>query len=96
MLVQAKEGKLSGDDMSGGTFTISNLGMFKVDQFAAIVNPPQVRARCQPTSPDPNSGDALDPLYLPALAFLECCRVNSCHVQNVISRAARGFSLTML
>ena len=48
VLVQAKEGKLSGDDMSGGTFTISNLGMFKVDQFAAIVNPPQVRARCQP------------------------------------------------
>lgn len=38
---KAKEGKLSGDDMSGGTFTISNLGMFKVDQFAAIVNPPQ-------------------------------------------------------
>ena len=49
VLVQAKEGKLSGDDMSGGTFTISNLGMFKVDQFAAIVNPPQVRGRCQPT-----------------------------------------------
>lgn len=45
MLVQAKEGKLSGDDMSGGTFTISNLGMFKVDQFAAIVNPPQVKGQ---------------------------------------------------
>ena len=27
--------------MSGGTFTISNLGMYGVDQFKAIVNPPQ-------------------------------------------------------
>ena len=29
------------DDLSGGTFTISNLGMFGVDQFTAIINPPQ-------------------------------------------------------
>jgi pyruvate dehydrogenase E2 component (dihydrolipoamide acetyltransferase) len=33
--------KLSLADMSGGTFTISNLGMFGVKQFAAIINPPQ-------------------------------------------------------
>ena len=29
------------DDLAGGTFTISNLGMFGVDRFRAIVNPPQ-------------------------------------------------------
>jgi pyruvate dehydrogenase E2 component (dihydrolipoamide acetyltransferase) len=29
------------DDLSGGTFTISNLGMFGVDQFHAIINPPE-------------------------------------------------------
>ena len=29
------------DDMVGGTFTISNLGMYGVDDFAAIINPPQ-------------------------------------------------------
>ena len=39
--VQAKEGKLQPAEFMGGTFTISNLGMFGVKQFAAIVNPPQ-------------------------------------------------------
>ena len=34
-------GKLQGKDISGGTFTVSNLGMFSVKHFAAIVNPPQ-------------------------------------------------------
>lgn len=41
-MVQAKEGKLGPDEMSGGTFTISNLGMYNVDSFAAVINPPQV------------------------------------------------------
>lgn len=42
MLVsKASERKLSSTDMSGGTFTISNLGMFGVDHFTAIINPPQ-------------------------------------------------------
>lgn len=41
--LQAKEGKLRPEEFSGGTFTVSNLGMFGVSQFAAIVNPPQVR-----------------------------------------------------
>lgn len=40
---QAKEGKLRPEEFTGGTFTISNLGMYGVQQFAAIVNPPQVR-----------------------------------------------------
>lgn len=40
--MQAKEGKLGPDEMSGGTFTISNLGMYAVDSFAAVINPPQV------------------------------------------------------
>ena len=38
---RAKEGKLAPADFVGGTFTISNLGMFGVKQFCAIVNPPQ-------------------------------------------------------
>jgi pyruvate dehydrogenase E2 component (dihydrolipoamide acetyltransferase) len=33
--------RLSLEEMEGGTFTVSNLGMFGVKQFAAIVNPPQ-------------------------------------------------------
>lgn len=39
---RARQGKLGLDDMVGGTFTISNLGMFGVSQFTAIINPPQV------------------------------------------------------
>jgi len=38
---RSQAGKLALDDLSGGTFTISNLGMFGVDAFNAIVNPPQ-------------------------------------------------------
>ena len=39
---RAREGKLTLQDMEGGTFTISNLGMFGVEQFVAVINPPQV------------------------------------------------------
>jgi len=38
---KAQAGKLALSDLTGGTFTISNLGMFGVDAFNAIVNPPQ-------------------------------------------------------
>jgi pyruvate dehydrogenase E2 component (dihydrolipoyllysine-residue acetyltransferase) len=38
---RAREGGLRREDIEGGTFTISNLGMFGLDQFAAVLNPPQ-------------------------------------------------------
>lgn len=41
IVARAKANKLHLDDLSGGTFTISNLGMYGVDAFNAIVNPPQ-------------------------------------------------------
>ncbi|MEM7030099.1 MAG: dihydrolipoamide acetyltransferase family protein [Chloroflexota bacterium] len=41
IIKQAQANKLSLPDMSNGTFTISNLGMFGIDGFSAIVNPPQ-------------------------------------------------------
>ncbi len=41
LIARAQAGKLSLDDLSAGTFTISNLGMYGVDAFNAIVNPPQ-------------------------------------------------------
>jgi pyruvate dehydrogenase E2 component (dihydrolipoamide acetyltransferase) len=37
----ARSRRLRPEDVSGGTFTVSNLGMYGVDAFAAIVNPPQ-------------------------------------------------------
>ena len=39
--VKAKDNKLTMDDYSGGTFTVSNLGMFGIDNFVAIINPPE-------------------------------------------------------
>ncbi len=41
LVAKAQSGKLSLDDLSGGTFTISNLGMYGVDTFNAIINQPQ-------------------------------------------------------
>jgi len=38
---RARENKLRRGDLDGGTFTISNLGMFGVQQFIAVLNPPQ-------------------------------------------------------
>lgn len=38
---RARTGKLRPDEMSGGTFTISNLGMYGIEQFAAVINPPE-------------------------------------------------------
>lgn len=38
----SRSGGLSPDDLEGGTFTVSNLGMFGVSFFTAIINPPQV------------------------------------------------------
>jgi pyruvate dehydrogenase E2 component (dihydrolipoamide acetyltransferase) len=41
LVARAKEGIMSESAASGGTFTVSNLGMFGVDEFAAIINPPE-------------------------------------------------------
>lgn len=38
---RARENKLKPEEFMGGSFSISNLGMFPVDQFCAIINPPQ-------------------------------------------------------
>lgn len=38
---RAREGRLRPEDVQGGTFTLSNLGMLGIDRFTAILNPPQ-------------------------------------------------------
>jgi pyruvate dehydrogenase E2 component (dihydrolipoamide acetyltransferase) len=40
LIQKAREGKLLPDEMTGNTFTVSNLGMFGIEQFTAIINPP--------------------------------------------------------
>ncbi|MBT3558443.1 MAG: pyruvate dehydrogenase complex dihydrolipoamide acetyltransferase [Rhodospirillales bacterium] len=41
MATRARDGKLMPEEYQGGCFTISNLGMFGIDNFSAIINPPQ-------------------------------------------------------
>jgi len=42
LIEKAKGGKLDPEDYKGGTFTITNLGMFDIDEFTAVINPPEV------------------------------------------------------
>ena len=42
LVSRARAGKLSLADLENGTFTISNLGMYGIEQFIAVLNPPQV------------------------------------------------------
>ncbi|HEU4449183.1 MAG TPA: dihydrolipoamide acetyltransferase family protein [Gaiellaceae bacterium] len=41
LVARTREGKLRQEDLEGGTFTISNLGMYGVERFVAVLNPPQ-------------------------------------------------------
>ncbi len=41
MVARAREGKVRPDDIEGSTFSISNLGMYDVEHFIAIINPPE-------------------------------------------------------
>jgi pyruvate dehydrogenase E2 component (dihydrolipoamide acetyltransferase) len=73
LVAAAREGRLRPDDVARGTFTISNLGMFGVDAFAAIVNAPQaailavgrVRDRLVPADGQP----AVRPIVALTLSF---------------------------
>ncbi len=41
LAVAARDGKLKAEELQGGTFTVSNLGMYDVESFTAIINPPE-------------------------------------------------------
>jgi pyruvate dehydrogenase E2 component (dihydrolipoamide acetyltransferase) len=41
MVGRARQGRVRPDDVDGSTFTVSNLGMFDIDHFVAIINPPE-------------------------------------------------------
>eukprot|EP00049_Salpingoeca_infusionum_P018092 m.355737 g.355737 ORF g.355737 m.355737 type:complete len:533 (+) comp17326_c0_seq1:160-1758(+) len=61
---RARDGKLTPEEYQGGTFTISNLGMFGVNSFSAIINPPQacilaVGATEQRVVPDPTASNGM-------------------------------------
>jgi pyruvate dehydrogenase E2 component (dihydrolipoamide acetyltransferase) len=41
LAARARDGKLAPEEYTGGTFTVSNLGMFDIEHFTAILNPPE-------------------------------------------------------
>ena len=41
LIARAKSGKLKPEEFQGGSFSISNMGMYGVTDFAAVINPPQ-------------------------------------------------------
>ncbi|XP_060085340.1 pyruvate dehydrogenase protein X component-like [Ylistrum balloti] len=50
LAVKAREGKLQLSEFQGGSFTISNLGMFGISEFTAVINPPQTAIMAVGTS----------------------------------------------
>ena len=52
MAGRARDGKVKNEDIEGSTFSISNLGMFGVDNFAAIINPPEAGILAVSTAQD--------------------------------------------
>jgi pyruvate dehydrogenase E2 component (dihydrolipoamide acetyltransferase) len=52
LVSRARDNKLKLPDLQGGTFTISNLGMFGVESFTAVLNPPQVAILAVGTAKD--------------------------------------------
>ena len=65
LVALAAERKLTPDQTSGGTFTISNLGMYGVEQFTAIINPPEsaILAVGATTREPTIVGDSIEPRY---------------------------------
>ena len=41
LAAKVRDGTITPPELSGGTFTVSNLGMYGIDSFAAVINPPQ-------------------------------------------------------
>jgi len=41
LVALTKQGRFASEDLSGGTFTVSNMGMLDIDSFTAVINPPQ-------------------------------------------------------
>jgi pyruvate dehydrogenase E2 component (dihydrolipoamide acetyltransferase) len=73
LVTRARDGKLSLQDLEGGTFTISNLGMYGVEQFVAVLNPPQVAILAVGSIDDRPLVVGGDLLIAPALTLTLTC-----------------------
>jgi pyruvate dehydrogenase E2 component (dihydrolipoamide acetyltransferase) len=73
LVSRARDGKLKLDDLEGGTFTISNLGMYGIEQFIAVLNPPQVAILAVGSIEDRATAIDGDLAILPALTMTLTC-----------------------
>jgi pyruvate dehydrogenase E2 component (dihydrolipoamide acetyltransferase) len=70
---RARENKLRTDDLDGGTFTISNLGMFGVEQFVAVLNPPQASILAVGATVDTVVPQGDGPVVVPLMSVTLTC-----------------------
>jgi pyruvate dehydrogenase E2 component (dihydrolipoamide acetyltransferase) len=70
---RTREGKLSQEDLDGGTFTISNLGMYGVEIFTAVLNPPQAAILAVGAIEDKPVVDNGDLVVRPLMAMTLTC-----------------------
>jgi pyruvate dehydrogenase E2 component (dihydrolipoamide acetyltransferase) len=73
LVTRARESKLRIEDLEGGTFTISNLGMYGIEQFVAVLNPPQVAILAVGSIEDRALVVDGDLLVVPALTMTLTC-----------------------
>ena len=90
LIGKTRTGGLKVPDVTGGTFTVSNLGMFDVTRFTAIVNPPQVAILAVGSTVHRHVWNGGDPAWRPIAEFT----LTSDH-RAVDGAAAAGFLKTL-
>jgi pyruvate dehydrogenase E2 component (dihydrolipoamide acetyltransferase) len=73
LVSRARDNKLRAEDLEGGTFTISNLGMYDVDVFTAVLNPPQASILAVGQTRDLVVARDSDLLVLPIMTMTITC-----------------------
>jgi pyruvate dehydrogenase E2 component (dihydrolipoamide acetyltransferase) len=73
LVERTRTGKLTPADLEGGTFTISNLGMYGVERFFAVLNPPQVAILAVGAIEDRVVAEAGDPVVRPRMDLTLSC-----------------------
>jgi pyruvate dehydrogenase E2 component (dihydrolipoamide acetyltransferase) len=73
LVTRARENKLRREDLEGGTFTISNLGMFGVEQFIAVLNPPQAAILAVGSIDDKPAADSGQVVVRPTMTLTLTC-----------------------
>lgn len=100
LATRARDGKLAPEEYQGGTFCISNLGMFGIDEFSAVINPPQAAIlavgggtrRVVPSPYDPSKG--LDEQEKPVIRTIMTARLSV--DRRVVDEATAGLFLACL